>query len=463
MIMNHNYEPHEEIKRAIEEYIRQLSSNSVPSRGAGNLPTLAQQSTQTQQQQQLEQLLLIQLGLQRNESPQPTQQQALDAALLQHLLGGSSGTGAVAGQMRSSVQQLHDQGANNAFVSGSSSLPSSSSQDALENPIQQYDSAVTTAGNPLTSLQRFLLQNQHQHQLERQGESMSRSIWQQEQQQQQQNHLAPALQQLLLQRAPTTFSQLFGQQQQLNLQNGREMVLQQQLNEPNLSPSAVLLLEQQAQQKITESSLLQSLLQQQQELQQNEYERSSQNNLASLPILPASRQAQEEYPRLAQLSEQQSSTEAKHNVPLKGIPLTQPSDKLFLSAYQNFIRDHLELFIADQRDCLTNQQGRRKRVQYGQVGIRCRHCAHLQKRARASCYYPQKIIGVYQAAQNIATTHLAVSCPCVPQSVRDDLNKLHQRKDTAAGGKVYWANGCARMGLRDDENNECIRFGPPGP
>ena len=148
------------------------------------------------------------------------------------------------------------------------------------------------------------------------------------------------------------------------------------------------------------------------------------------------------------------------NISAKPVSLVMSRDHLYLSPYQIFIRQQLELFSSDQRDCLTNQQGRRKRVKLGQVGIRCRHCSHLPlpDRGRGSCYYPQKLLGVYQAAQNIATTHLAESCPCLPENMRDELTALRHRKDTATGGKNYWANACLQLGLADADDGT-IRFG----
>ena len=148
------------------------------------------------------------------------------------------------------------------------------------------------------------------------------------------------------------------------------------------------------------------------------------------------------------------------------VSVAMPLDQVYLSPYQAFIRQHLELFASDHGDCVTSQQGRRRRVKVGQVGIRCRHCSHfpLSQRGRGSCYYPQKLICVYQAAQNIASTHLAKSCYCLPANVRTDLAALHRRKDTASGwksggtGKAYWAEACLTLGLVDAEDGT-IRFG----
>ena len=152
------------------------------------------------------------------------------------------------------------------------------------------------------------------------------------------------------------------------------------------------------------------------------------------------------------MEESKRSTRKRKHFPSTRVQsLALSTDEKYLSSYQILLRQQLELFSSDLRDCLTSQQGRRRRVQVHQVGLRCRHCAHvaLHERGRASCYYPQKLIGIYQAAQNIATTHLAESCACIPVGIRDELRRLHQRKDTAVGGKAYWADACVQLGLED--------------
>jgi len=65
--------------------------------------------------------------------------------------------------------------------------------------------------------------------------------------------------------------------------------------------------------------------------------------------------------------------------------------------------------------------------------------------------------GVYQAAQNMATTHLAEDSLCFPEKMRKQLLELHSRKGTAAGGKIYWAKACHGMGMIEDEHG--VRFG----
>ena len=177
-------------------------------------------------------------------------------------------------------------------------------------------------------------------------------------------------------------------------------------------------------------------------------------------VKPAMDGGQKQAPTSPQTQEQQQQPKplAANQQPVsqsKGIPLALPSDVNHLSGYQIFIRHQLEFFVSEQSDCDTNVQGRKKCVKLSQIGIRCRHCAHtpLRQRGRGSVYYPQKLSGVYQAAQNMATTHLAISCLCFSERMRQELSILHQRKDTAAGGKVYWADACRRMGMVDDDDD----------
>lgn len=141
-----------------------------------------------------------------------------------------------------------------------------------------------------------------------------------------------------------------------------------------------------------------------------------------------------------------------------GISLYLHKDDDYLSGYQITVRKQLEFFVSKKEDVESNIQGRKKQITLGQVGIRCRHCLDrpLRQRGRGAVYYPTKLSGVYQAAQNMAATHLSVSCFGIPTGIRQNLLDLHSRRDTASGGKQYWAGACDEMGLYEDESG--IRF-----
>jgi hypothetical protein len=130
-----------------------------------------------------------------------------------------------------------------------------------------------------------------------------------------------------------------------------------------------------------------------------------------------------------------------------------------LSEYQCVVRKQIELFEARREDVESNAQGRNRPIVMGQVGIRCRHCTMLppKHRARGAIYYPAKLHGLYQAAQNMASSHLCEHCQHVPTDIRAELVKLRDRKSSAGGGKKYWADGVRVLGVLEDTDG--LRFG----
>jgi hypothetical protein len=124
-------------------------------------------------------------------------------------------------------------------------------------------------------------------------------------------------------------------------------------------------------------------------------------------------------------------------------------DDEHLSDYQILIRKQLEVFEAQQDDVESNTQGRKKLVTLGQVGLRCRHCAclPLRQRGKGAVYYPTKLQGIYQAAQNMANSHLSNSCQFIDDKVKAEMKTLRERRNTASGGKSYWADGARALGI----------------
>lgn len=141
----------------------------------------------------------------------------------------------------------------------------------------------------------------------------------------------------------------------------------------------------------------------------------------------------------------------------KGIPLALSCDAEQLSDYQILVREQLELFEASSEDVRSNTQGRKKQVTTGQVGLRCKHCSPypLRQRGKGAVYYPAKLRGIYQAAQNMACGHLCDACQHIPVSIKHQLQTLRKRKDSASAsaGKTYWAEGCQAIGLYETEND----------
>lgn len=140
------------------------------------------------------------------------------------------------------------------------------------------------------------------------------------------------------------------------------------------------------------------------------------------------------------------------------IALYMSCDDEALSEYQCLVRKNIELFEATHVDVESNAQGRNKPIVLGQVGIRCRHCTMLppKNRSRGAMYYPAKLDGLYQAAQNQAKGHLTKHCHHIPPHIRSELLRLNDHKSSAGGGKKYWGDGVRVLGVYEDEHG--LRF-----
>lgn len=156
-----------------------------------------------------------------------------------------------------------------------------------------------------------------------------------------------------------------------------------------------------------------------------------------------------------------SGVTAGGGIPL-GLPVTlaQQEDSLKLSSHQVFLRHQIEAFQAGEDDVTTHTRGRNKPIARGQVGIRCRHCAHLpvSRRQKGSTYFPATLLGLYQAAQNMSTTHMQCGlCTEMPEEIKQQFVNLISSKVVSSGaGRPYWARSAKKLGLVDSEDG--IRF-----
>ena len=135
-----------------------------------------------------------------------------------------------------------------------------------------------------------------------------------------------------------------------------------------------------------------------------------------------------------------------------GISLYLPCDEATLSAYQCLVRQQIEFFAASPLDVEQTIQGRNKKIEPGQVGIRCRHCKHIptKRRARGAVYYPSKLSCIYQMSQNMATVHINQACEHVPAYLREAMEQsVSDRKSLAGSGKEYWATGARSLGVME--------------
>jgi hypothetical protein len=160
--------------------------------------------------------------------------------------------------------------------------------------------------------------------------------------------------------------------------------------------------------------------------------------------------------RLASM-EMSSSTAIPMDLP---VIFAQSTDSLVMTGHQALLRQQIELFRATPDDLSSPARGRNKRIELGQVGFRCRHCAHVPaaRRTKGSVYFPATILGLYQAAQNMSSNHIQCGlCPEMPQSLKDKFTELFPTKVQSSGvGRSYWADSAKQMGMIDTDHG--IRF-----
>ena len=101
---------------------------------------------------------------------------------------------------------------------------------------------------------------------------------------------------------------------------------------------------------------------------------------------------------------------------------------------------------------MSHARGRNKPISLKQVGIRCKHCASLTMscRKKGSVYFPFTLLGIYQAAQNMASTHFLQENDNENHSqVRLMMIQCMRRKSMLGSGKEFWADAARNVGLLD--------------
>mmetsp|Transcript_3492 Transcript_3492/g.4312 ORF Transcript_3492/g.4312 Transcript_3492/m.4312 type:complete len:378 (+) Transcript_3492:97-1230(+) len=149
--------------------------------------------------------------------------------------------------------------------------------------------------------------------------------------------------------------------------------------------------------------------------------------------------------------------------PQTGHNISQPSqftcalamgeDKKWLSEFLCFVREHCaEVVCASEGDVLSRMNS--KKVGLGQVGIRCRFCAHLphKKRGGRSSTFPSSLRRIYQSITMIIRDHFE-SCPAMPSELKTKFKELRGNISKGAdGSKQYWIHSAKSLGLVDTDS-----------
>lgn len=134
--------------------------------------------------------------------------------------------------------------------------------------------------------------------------------------------------------------------------------------------------------------------------------------------------------------------------------LSRPKDELYLTEYQRLARNCLEFFQASKEDVDTGVQGRKKnKIRLKQVGIRCIFCRHvpIRLRQRGNVYFPNSLKGIYQAANNMAGTHLIGGCAHIPNPTKEKLIRTRAKQEESLVGKKYWMTSSVEQGLEEKD------------
>ena len=88
-------------------------------------------------------------------------------------------------------------------------------------------------------------------------------------------------------------------------------------------------------------------------------------------------------------------------------PLSEEGDRDHLNPLHCFVRQHVEIFTADEKDVAAPAPGRKTPVILGQVGIRCKHCTKLpiKERVKRAICYPPSVEGIYHSVSNMKFDH----------------------------------------------------------
>ncbi len=183
------------------------------------------------------------------------------------------------------------------------------------------------------------------------------------------------------------------------------------------------------------------------------------NNLSGSRLVPASN-SRIPMPSLSNSTEICPPAVLSSAIKSNSRPLASPSDALVLNPVHCFVRNNVEVFMADSKDVSAPAPGRKKRVRLGQVGIRCIHCKNLptESRVKRAICYPPTIASLYHAISNMKFDHFG-ACKGLSPSMRQnfaDLKESSRRKGhwTAASStaKYYRESAEKDLGLIDTDN-----------
>ena len=139
--------------------------------------------------------------------------------------------------------------------------------------------------------------------------------------------------------------------------------------------------------------------------------------------------------------------------------LAMPTDQDSLSDRQCYVRSQMvEIFAAGDHEVNARHSKGAQKLNKGQVGIRCVHCAHLRPRDRAerAVCYPSSISRIYQTVADMQRFHFE-QCREIPHDIRKIYKSLKTTRPRGVGSpQTYWIQSAKLLDLVDTK--EGIKF-----
>lgn len=136
----------------------------------------------------------------------------------------------------------------------------------------------------------------------------------------------------------------------------------------------------------------------------------------------------------------------------KIVSLSTDQDQNWLSEYLCFVRSELiEVCQANTGDASSRNSC--KAIKAGQVGIRCRYCAHVPVSMRngRSSSYPSSLSRIYQSLTMMLREHFS-GCTHVPKELQDRISEFKEAPSQGtADSKRFWTWSAAQLGLVDSK------------
>ena len=138
-----------------------------------------------------------------------------------------------------------------------------------------------------------------------------------------------------------------------------------------------------------------------------------------------------------------------------------------LSSFNQLVTKSIELFEAAENDVERQNRGcGKRRIQVGDVGIRCKYCANSNKMTSGSIHYASNLKLLHANIYVMADRHLLKNCPSIDADQREEMRttKKSTTRESMSAGRiglpVYLKDVIAHFSLTDNGATDGVRRQP---